>query len=48
MSQTAKEIADALDVDTIMVPIVIGALEYLEQKAVADACTAIALGWLVT
>lgn len=47
MTQTGKEIADALDVDTNMLPIVIGAPEYLEQKAVADACTAIALGWLV-
>ncbi|WP_312519493.1 anaerobic carbon-monoxide dehydrogenase catalytic subunit [Anaerospora sp.] len=47
MTQTAKEIADTLDVDTNMLPIVIGAPEYLEQKAVADACTAIALGWLV-
>lgn len=47
MTQTAKEIADALDVDTNKLPIVIGAPEYLEQKAVADACTAIALGWLV-
>ncbi len=47
MTQTAKEIADALDVDTNMLPLVIGAPEYLEQKAVADACTAIALGWLV-
>lgn len=47
MTQTGKEIADALQVDTNMLPIVIGAPEYLEQKAVADACTAIALGWLV-
>lgn len=47
MTQTAKEIADALDVDTNKLPLVIGAPEYLEQKAVADACTAIALGWLV-
>ncbi|MDF2633408.1 MAG: carbon-monoxide dehydrogenase, catalytic subunit [Pelosinus sp.] len=47
MTQTAMEIADALDVDTNKLPIVIGAPEYLEQKAVADACTAIALGWLV-
>lgn len=47
MTQTAKEIAEALDVDTNQLPIVIGAPEYLEQKAVADACTAIALGWLV-
>lgn len=47
MTHTAKEIADALDVDTNMLPIVIGAPEYLEQKAVADACTAVALGWLV-
>ena len=47
MTHTAKELADALDVDTNMLPIVIGAPEYLEQKAVADACTAIALGWLV-
>lgn len=47
MTQTAKEIADALDVDTDKLPLVIGAPEYLEQKAVADACTAIALGWLV-
>jgi len=47
MTQTAKEIADTLDVDTNMLPLVIGAPEYLEQKAVADACTAIALGWLV-
>ena len=36
-----------LDVDTNMLPLVIGAPEYLEQKAVADACTAVALGWLV-
>ncbi|MBP2636079.1 MAG: cooS2 2 [Firmicutes bacterium] len=47
MTHTAKEIADALDVDTNKLPLVIGAPEYLEQKAVADACTAIALGWLV-
>ena len=47
MTQTAKELADALDVDTNKLPLVIGAPEYLEQKAVADACTAIALGWLV-
>lgn len=47
MTHTAKEIADELDVDTNMLPIVIGAPEYLEQKAVADACTAVALGWLV-
>ncbi len=47
MTHTAKEIADALGVDTNMLPIVIGAPEYLEQKAVADACTAVALGWLV-
>jgi len=47
MTHTAKELADALGVDTNMLPIVIGAPEYLEQKAVADACTAIALGWLV-
>ncbi len=47
MTQTAMEIADALDVDTNKLPIVIGAPEYLEQKAVADACTAVALGWLV-
>lgn len=47
MTQTAKELADALGVDTNMLPLVIGAPEYLEQKAVADACTAIALGWLV-
>ena len=47
MTQTAMEIADTLDVDTNMLPIVIGAPEYLEQKAVADACTAIAYGWLV-
>ncbi|TYQ16183.1 UNVERIFIED_CONTAM: carbon-monoxide dehydrogenase catalytic subunit [Acetivibrio alkalicellulosi] len=47
MTQTAKEIADELDVDTNMLPLVIGAPEYLEQKAVADACTAVALGWLV-
>jgi len=47
MTQTAKELADALDVDTNKLPLVIGAPEYLEQKAVADACTAVALGWLV-
>lgn len=47
MTLTAKELADALDVDTNKLPIVIGAPEYLEQKAVADACTAVALGWLV-
>lgn len=47
MTQTAMEIADELDVDTDKLPIVIGAPEYLEQKAVADACTAVALGWLV-
>ena len=47
MTQTAKEIADALNVDTDKLPLVIGAPEYLEQKAVADACTAVALGWLV-
>ncbi|MDD2216987.1 MAG: anaerobic carbon-monoxide dehydrogenase catalytic subunit [Eubacteriales bacterium] len=47
MTHTAKELADALDVDTDKLPLVIGAPEYLEQKAVADACTAIALGWLV-
>lgn len=47
MTQTAKEIADELDVDTDKLPLVIGAPEYLEQKAVADACTAVALGWLV-
>ncbi len=47
MTHTAMELADALKVDTNMLPIVIGAPEYLEQKAVADACTAVALGWLV-
>lgn len=47
MTHTAKELADALKVDTNMLPLVIGAPEYLEQKAVADACTAVALGWLV-
>ena len=47
MTQTAMEIADALNVDTDKLPLVIGAPEYLEQKAVADACTAIAMGWLV-
>jgi anaerobic carbon-monoxide dehydrogenase catalytic subunit len=47
MTHTAMEIADELNVDTNMLPIVIGAPEYLEQKAVADACTAVALGWLV-
>lgn len=47
MTHTAKELADTLGVDTDMLPLVIGAPEYLEQKAVADACTAIALGWLV-
>ena len=47
MTHTAVELADALGVDTNMLPLVIGAPEYLEQKAVADACTAIALGWLV-
>lgn len=47
MTHTAKELADVLGVDTNMLPLVIGAPEYLEQKAVADACTAIALGWLV-
>jgi anaerobic carbon-monoxide dehydrogenase catalytic subunit len=47
MTHTAKELADALGVDTNMLPLVIGAPEYLEQKAVADACTAVALGWLV-
>ncbi|MDR3565670.1 MAG: anaerobic carbon-monoxide dehydrogenase catalytic subunit [Negativicutes bacterium] len=47
MTQTAVELADALGVDTDKLPLVIGAPEYLEQKAVADACTAIALGWLV-
>lgn len=47
MTHTAMEIADALNVDTNKLPLVIGAPEYLEQKAVADACTAVALGWLV-
>jgi carbon-monoxide dehydrogenase catalytic subunit len=47
MTHTAMELADALGVDTDKLPLVIGAPEYLEQKAVADACTAIALGWLV-
>ena len=47
MTQTAKELADILDVDTDKLPLVIGAPEYLEQKAVSDACTALALGWLV-
>lgn len=47
MTHTAMEFADALGVDTNMLPLVIGAPEYLEQKAVADACTAVALGWLV-
>ncbi|MDU2065514.1 MAG: anaerobic carbon-monoxide dehydrogenase catalytic subunit [Sporomusaceae bacterium] len=47
MTQTGKELAEALGVDTKDLPLVIGAPEYLEQKAVADACTAIALGWLV-
>lgn len=47
MTHTAKEIADELGVDTNKLPLVIGAPEYLEQKAVADACTAVALGWLV-
>ncbi|MDP4093301.1 MAG: anaerobic carbon-monoxide dehydrogenase catalytic subunit [Bacillota bacterium] len=47
MTHTAMELADALKVDTNKLPLVIGAPEYLEQKAVADACTAVALGWLV-
>lgn len=47
MTHTAMELADALDVDTNALPLVIGAPEYLEQKAVADACTAVAMGWLV-
>ena len=47
MTQTAMEIADHIGVDTNKLPIVIGAPEYLEQKAVADACTAVALGWMV-
>ncbi|KAB3530274.1 anaerobic carbon-monoxide dehydrogenase catalytic subunit [Alkaliphilus serpentinus] len=47
MTHTAMELADALNVDTNKLPLVIGAPEYLEQKAVADACTAVALGWLV-
>lgn len=47
MTHTAKELADALNIDTNKLPLVIGAPEYLEQKAVADACTAVALGWLV-
>lgn len=47
MTLTAKELADALGVDTNKLPLVIGAPEYLEQKAVADAYTAVALGWLV-
>lgn len=47
MTHTAMELADALNVDTDKLPLVIGAPEYLEQKAVADACTAVALGWLV-
>lgn len=47
MTHTAKELADELGVDTNKLPLVIGAPEYLEQKAVADACTAVALGWLV-
>lgn len=47
MTHTAKELADALNVDTNLLPLVIGAPEYLEQKAVADACTAVALGWMV-
>lgn len=47
MTHTAMELADALNIDTDKLPLVIGAPEYLEQKAVADACTAVALGWLV-
>lgn len=47
MTHTAMELADALNVDTNALPLVIGAPEYLEQKAVADACTAVAMGWLV-
>lgn len=47
MTHTAMELADALKVDTNALPLVIGAPEYLEQKAVSDACTAVALGWLV-
>ncbi len=47
MTQTAVALADELGVDTNKLPLVIGAPEYLEQKAVADACTAVALGWLV-
>lgn len=47
MTHTAMELADALNIDTNALPLVIGAPEYLEQKAVADACTAVALGWLV-
>ncbi|WP_131918127.1 anaerobic carbon-monoxide dehydrogenase catalytic subunit [Heliophilum fasciatum] len=47
MTLTAKEIADEMNVDTNQLPLVIGAPEYLEQKAVADACTAVALGWMV-
>lgn len=47
ITQTARELADDLGVDTDKLPLVIGVPEYLEQKAVADACTAIAAGWLV-
>ncbi len=47
MTHTAMELADALGVDTGQLPLVIGAPEYLEQKAVSDACTAVALGWMV-
>ncbi len=46
MTHTAKELADALKVDTNKLPLVIGAPEYLEQKAVADACTAVLLAGL--
>ncbi|MFZ5800973.1 MAG: anaerobic carbon-monoxide dehydrogenase catalytic subunit [Candidatus Omnitrophota bacterium] len=44
---TAVAIAEALDVDIPALPVVVSAPEYMEQKALADAFTAVALGFAI-
>ena len=44
---TAVAIAAELDVDLSQLPIAVSAPEYMEQKAVADAFTAVAMGLMV-
>lgn len=47
LTNVVIKLVEELKVDTNLFPIVIDAQEYLEQKAVSDACSALALGWLV-